>query len=171
MLFLFGWLGSWFVSLRDLLASRRGRCARRSSASRSRRPSECSTNCLTSVRRIARLEGESCCSVAWPGLLIWWFAQVPGDIRQGRGGADEWHVWEGVYQIIQRAAEWSWCQVRFFPLLFYQSMRINYASSSLLTNTMELPNSSCRTTLDVRELGIQFGCVRLIPFVQKGLSL
>jgi hypothetical protein len=43
--------------------------------------------------------------------------------------------------------------------------------SSLLTNTMELPNSSCRTTLDVRELGIQFGCVRLIPFVQKGLSL
>jgi hypothetical protein len=30
---------------------------------------------------------------------------------------------------------------------------------------------SCRTTLDVRELGIQFGCVRLIPFVQKGLSL
>lgn len=42
----------------------------------------------------------------------------------------------------------------------------------LLTNsTMELPNSSCRTTLDVRELGIQFGCIRLIPFVQKGLSL
>ncbi|WVZ66773.1 hypothetical protein U9M48_015953 [Paspalum notatum var. saurae] len=30
---------------------------------------------------------------------------------------------------------------------------------------------SCRTTLDVRELGIQFGCVRLIPSVQKGLSL
>jgi origin recognition complex subunit 6 len=30
---------------------------------------------------------------------------------------------------------------------------------------------SCRTTLDVRELGIQFGCVRLIPFVQKGLVL
>ncbi|KAG2646982.1 hypothetical protein PVAP13_2KG540900 [Panicum virgatum] len=28
-----------------------------------------------------------------------------------------------------------------------------------------------KTTLDVRELGIQFGCVRLIPFVQKGLSL
>ncbi|XP_073526432.1 uncharacterized protein [Phyllobates terribilis] len=25
--------------------------------------------------------------------------------------------------------------------------------------------------LDVRELGIQFGCVRLIPFVRKGLSL
>ncbi|KAF8399463.1 hypothetical protein HHK36_015328 [Tetracentron sinense] len=25
--------------------------------------------------------------------------------------------------------------------------------------------------LDIRELGIQFGCVRLIPFVQKGLSL
>uniref|UniRef100_A0A453KWN8 ORC6 second cyclin-like domain-containing protein n=1 Tax=Aegilops tauschii subsp. strangulata TaxID=200361 RepID=A0A453KWN8_AEGTS len=31
--------------------------------------------------------------------------------------------------------------------------------------------SSCRTTLDVRELGIQFGCVRLIPFVQKGFVL
>lgn len=29
----------------------------------------------------------------------------------------------------------------------------------------------CRTKLDIRELGIQFGCVRLIPFVQKGLSL
>ncbi|XP_062189964.1 LOW QUALITY PROTEIN: origin of replication complex subunit 6-like [Phragmites australis] len=28
-----------------------------------------------------------------------------------------------------------------------------------------------KVTLDVRELGIQFGCVRLIPFVQKGLSL
>ncbi|XP_020104291.1 origin of replication complex subunit 6 isoform X2 [Ananas comosus] len=28
-----------------------------------------------------------------------------------------------------------------------------------------------KATLDVRELGIQFGCVRLIPFVQKGLSL
>ncbi|KAF7059018.1 hypothetical protein CFC21_065972 [Triticum aestivum] len=28
-----------------------------------------------------------------------------------------------------------------------------------------------KTTLDVRELGIQFGCVRLIPFVQKGLVL
>ncbi|KAH7656324.1 Origin recognition complex subunit 6 metazoa/plant protein [Dioscorea alata] len=27
-----------------------------------------------------------------------------------------------------------------------------------------------KTSLDVRELGIQFGCVRLIPFVQKGLS-
>lgn len=29
----------------------------------------------------------------------------------------------------------------------------------------------CRASLDVRELGIQFGCVRLIPFVRKGLSL
>ncbi|XWS69725.1 hypothetical protein CRYUN_Cryun04dG0203800 [Craigia yunnanensis] len=28
-----------------------------------------------------------------------------------------------------------------------------------------------KTTLDIRELGIQFGCVRLIPFVKKGLSL
>ncbi|KAJ4771218.1 Origin recognition complex subunit 6 [Rhynchospora pubera] len=28
-----------------------------------------------------------------------------------------------------------------------------------------------KLTLDVRELAIQFGCVRLIPFVQKGLSL
>ncbi|KAK9116749.1 hypothetical protein Sjap_015696 [Stephania japonica] len=28
-----------------------------------------------------------------------------------------------------------------------------------------------KTNLDVRQLGIQFGCVRLIPFVQKGLSL
>uniref|UniRef100_A0A1D1YKP5 Origin of replication complex subunit 6 n=1 Tax=Anthurium amnicola TaxID=1678845 RepID=A0A1D1YKP5_9ARAE len=28
-----------------------------------------------------------------------------------------------------------------------------------------------KARLDVRELGIQFGCVRLIPFVQKGLSL
>ncbi|KAJ4960865.1 hypothetical protein NE237_020775 [Protea cynaroides] len=28
-----------------------------------------------------------------------------------------------------------------------------------------------KTKLDTRELGIQFGCVRLIPFVQKGLSL
>ncbi|KAF9625962.1 hypothetical protein IFM89_028348 [Coptis chinensis] len=28
-----------------------------------------------------------------------------------------------------------------------------------------------KTKLDVRELGIQFGCVRLIPIVQKGLSL
>ncbi|KAJ0987410.1 hypothetical protein J5N97_005766 [Dioscorea zingiberensis] len=27
-----------------------------------------------------------------------------------------------------------------------------------------------KASLDVRELGIQFGCVRLIPFVQKGLS-
>ncbi|XP_073008687.1 origin of replication complex subunit 6 isoform X2 [Typha latifolia] len=27
-----------------------------------------------------------------------------------------------------------------------------------------------KVSLDVRELGIQFGCVRLIPFVQKGLS-
>ncbi|KAK5817732.1 hypothetical protein PVK06_022660 [Gossypium arboreum] len=27
-----------------------------------------------------------------------------------------------------------------------------------------------RTKLDIRELGIQFGCVRLIPFVKKGLS-
>ncbi|KAI3953914.1 hypothetical protein MKW98_017738 [Papaver atlanticum] len=27
-----------------------------------------------------------------------------------------------------------------------------------------------KNKLDVRELGIQFGCVRLIPFVQKGLS-
>ncbi|KAA8529435.1 hypothetical protein F0562_033766 [Nyssa sinensis] len=28
-----------------------------------------------------------------------------------------------------------------------------------------------KNKLDIRELGIQFGCVRLIPFVQKGLSL
>ncbi|GAB4829155.1 Origin of replication complex subunit 6 [Ancistrocladus abbreviatus] len=28
-----------------------------------------------------------------------------------------------------------------------------------------------KSTLDVRELAIQFGCVRLIPFVKKGLSL
>ncbi|XP_010917031.1 origin of replication complex subunit 6 [Elaeis guineensis] len=28
-----------------------------------------------------------------------------------------------------------------------------------------------KARLDVRELGIQFGCVRLIPFVRKGLSL
>ncbi|KAL6350456.1 hypothetical protein AAG906_019103 [Vitis piasezkii] len=28
-----------------------------------------------------------------------------------------------------------------------------------------------KTKLDIRELGIRFGCVRLIPFVQKGLSL
>ncbi|KAJ3673362.1 hypothetical protein LUZ60_006736 [Juncus effusus] len=28
-----------------------------------------------------------------------------------------------------------------------------------------------KSTLDVRELSIQFGCVRIIPFVQKGLSL
>ncbi|KAG6484219.1 hypothetical protein ZIOFF_061014 [Zingiber officinale] len=28
-----------------------------------------------------------------------------------------------------------------------------------------------RPSLDVRQLGVQFGCVRLIPFVQKGLSL
>uniref|UniRef100_A0ACD5VQZ9 Uncharacterized protein n=1 Tax=Avena sativa TaxID=4498 RepID=A0ACD5VQZ9_AVESA len=28
-----------------------------------------------------------------------------------------------------------------------------------------------KTTLDVRELGIQFGCARLIPFVQRGLAL
>ncbi|KAG9451277.1 hypothetical protein H6P81_011242 [Aristolochia fimbriata] len=28
-----------------------------------------------------------------------------------------------------------------------------------------------KTKLDVRELAIQFGCVRLIPFVQKGLAL
>jgi origin recognition complex subunit 6 len=28
-----------------------------------------------------------------------------------------------------------------------------------------------KLTLDVRELAIRFGCVRLIPFVQKGLSL
>ncbi|KAL5722740.1 Origin of replication complex subunit 6 [Ranunculus cassubicifolius] len=28
-----------------------------------------------------------------------------------------------------------------------------------------------KPTLDVRELGIQFGCVRLIPIVQKGLTL
>lgn len=28
-----------------------------------------------------------------------------------------------------------------------------------------------KTTLDIRELAIQFGCVRIIPFVKKGLSL
>ncbi|KAK2636227.1 hypothetical protein Ddye_031019 [Dipteronia dyeriana] len=28
-----------------------------------------------------------------------------------------------------------------------------------------------KTELDIRELGIQFGCIRLIPFVKKGLSL
>ncbi|WOL11711.1 origin of replication complex subunit 6 [Canna indica] len=28
-----------------------------------------------------------------------------------------------------------------------------------------------KPSLDIRQLGIQFGCVRLIPFVQKGLSL
>ncbi|KAK4784202.1 hypothetical protein SAY86_018570 [Trapa natans] len=28
-----------------------------------------------------------------------------------------------------------------------------------------------KNTLDIRELGIQFGCIRLIPFVKKGLSL
>ncbi|KAJ4846376.1 Origin of replication complex subunit 6 [Turnera subulata] len=28
-----------------------------------------------------------------------------------------------------------------------------------------------KTKLDIRELGIQFGCVRLIPFVKKGLAL
>lgn len=28
-----------------------------------------------------------------------------------------------------------------------------------------------KTTLDIRELGIQFGCVRLVPIVRKGLSL
>ncbi|KAK3223057.1 hypothetical protein Dsin_010082 [Dipteronia sinensis] len=28
-----------------------------------------------------------------------------------------------------------------------------------------------KTKLDIRELGIQFGCIRLIPFVKKGLSL
>ncbi|XVF43105.1 hypothetical protein PTKIN_Ptkin02bG0013600 [Pterospermum kingtungense] len=28
-----------------------------------------------------------------------------------------------------------------------------------------------KTTLDIRELGVQFGCVRLIPLVKKGLSL
>ncbi|XBH70194.1 hypothetical protein VPH35_097909 [Triticum aestivum] len=31
--------------------------------------------------------------------------------------------------------------------------------------------AATKTTLDVRELGIQFGCVRLIPFVQKGFVL
>ncbi|XP_078160332.1 origin recognition complex protein 6 [Carex rostrata] len=37
-------------------------------------------------------------------------------------------------------------------------------------NTMQ--NSlDVKITLDVRELAIRFGCVRLIPFVQKGLSL
>ncbi|KAI7994347.1 Origin of replication complex subunit 6 [Camellia lanceoleosa] len=28
-----------------------------------------------------------------------------------------------------------------------------------------------KNKLDIRELGIQFGCIRLIPFVQRGLSL
>lgn len=28
-----------------------------------------------------------------------------------------------------------------------------------------------RNKLDIRELAIQFGCVRIIPFVKKGLSL
>lgn len=28
-----------------------------------------------------------------------------------------------------------------------------------------------RNKLDIRELGIQFGCIRLIPLVQKALSL
>ncbi|KAK1308088.1 Origin recognition complex subunit 6 [Acorus calamus] len=38
-------------------------------------------------------------------------------------------------------------------------------SSNALQNCLGV-----KTKLDVRELGIQFGCVRLIPFVQKGLS-
>ncbi|TYJ24256.1 hypothetical protein E1A91_A08G249000v1 [Gossypium mustelinum] len=37
--------------------------------------------------------------------------------------------------------------------------------------TFSRASPSSRTKLDIRELGIQFGCVRLIPFVKKGLSL
>ncbi|TYG90501.1 hypothetical protein ES288_A12G186900v1 [Gossypium darwinii] len=37
--------------------------------------------------------------------------------------------------------------------------------------TFSCASPSSRTKLDIRELGIQFGCVRLIPFVKKGLSL
>ncbi|XP_031261528.1 origin of replication complex subunit 6-like [Pistacia vera] len=39
-------------------------------------------------------------------------------------------------------------------------------SFNLLQNSIGFKNK-----LDIRELGIQFGCVRLIPFVRKGLSL
>ncbi|OVA09021.1 Origin recognition complex [Macleaya cordata] len=39
-------------------------------------------------------------------------------------------------------------------------------SFNVLQNGLGVKNK-----LDVRELGIQFGCVRLIPFVQKGLSM
>lgn len=44
----------------------------------------------------------------------------------------------------------------------------------MLSNFSYLFNNNlvmCRNKLDVRELAIQFGCVRLIPFVHKGLSL
>ena len=36
---------------------------------------------------------------------------------------------------------------------------------------IELGLLCLRNNLDVRELAIQFGCVRLIPFVKKGFSL
>ncbi|KNA14407.1 hypothetical protein SOVF_107730 [Spinacia oleracea] len=39
-------------------------------------------------------------------------------------------------------------------------------SFNSLQNVLDVKN-----TLDVRELAIQFGCVRIIPFVQKGLKL
>ena len=53
-------------------------------------------------------------------LLI---AQVPGDIWSGGGCSYEWDVWEGIHQIVQRSAEWSWCQVCFFSLMLRRSMR------------------------------------------------
>ncbi|XP_044494387.1 origin of replication complex subunit 6-like [Mangifera indica] len=53
------------------------------------------------------------------------------------------------------------------------AIKMSGMSEKAYTRSFNLLQNSIgfRNKLDIRELGIQFGCVRLIPFVQKGLSL
>lgn len=64
---------------------------------------------------------------------------------------------------------------RFGEVLFDRSRAIKVSGMSekaynrsfnLLQNGLNI-----KTTLDIRQLGIQFGCVRLVPLVKKGLSI
>ncbi|GLU17087.1 hypothetical protein SLE2022_334830 [Rubroshorea leprosula] len=64
---------------------------------------------------------------------------------------------------------------RFGEVLFDKSRAIKLSGMSekaYIRSFNSLQNGlNIKTTVDVRQLGIQFGCVRLVPFVIKGLSL
>ncbi|XP_010257239.1 PREDICTED: origin of replication complex subunit 6 [Nelumbo nucifera] len=62
-----------------------------------------------------------------------------------------------------------------FQVLFDRqtAIRLSGMSEKAYTRSLNAMQNGLgvKTKLDIRELAIQFGCVRLIPFVQKGLSL